>query len=153
MTEKQESELDPLAAGYTRIIDAGDHWMRRLEKGQVFRILDLEGNQAVDTLFYNANDPTDRYSACDTIQGQGKLYLTTDPSYSPIARPTCSQSLQTLVGVMTPWVEPVPGKATPCAILSTRNISTLAGTVFCVVCRIGAPTWESGICLATPISS
>ena len=77
MTEKQESELDTLAAGYTRIIDAGDHWMRRLEKGQVFRILDLEGNQAVDTLFYNANDPTDRYSACDTIQEQGKLYLTT----------------------------------------------------------------------------
>ena len=75
MTEKQESELDPLAAGYTRIIDAGDHWMRRLEKGQVFRILDLEGNQAVDTLFYNANDPTDRYSACDTIQGLSLIHI------------------------------------------------------------------------------
>ena len=51
MTEKQESELDPSAAGYleslTREIIGCS-----LEKGQVFRILDLEGNQAVDTLFW-----------------------------------------------------------------------------------------------------
>ena len=77
MIEMIESELDPQSAGYTQVIDAGDYWMHRLEKGQVFRILDLEGNQAVDTLFYNADDPADRYSASDTIQGQGKLYLTT----------------------------------------------------------------------------
>lgn len=72
-----ESKLDPEAASYTEVIAAGDHWMRRLEAGQSFRILDLEGNQAVDTLFYHANDPADRYSASDTIQGQENLYLTT----------------------------------------------------------------------------
>tara|TARA_E500000075_G_C6856081_1_gene252471 strand:- start:26 stop:664 length:639 start_codon:yes stop_codon:yes gene_type:complete len=77
MMEMIESELDPQSAGHTQVIDAGDHWMHCLEKGQVLRILDLEGNQAVDTLFYNADDPADRYSASDTIQGQGKLYLTT----------------------------------------------------------------------------
>jgi urea carboxylase-associated protein 1 len=37
----------------------------------------VEGNQAVDTLFYNANDPSDRYSAVDTIREQGNVYLTT----------------------------------------------------------------------------
>jgi hypothetical protein len=41
------------------------------------RIVDLEGNQAVDTLFYNAHDYADRYSAQDTIREQGNIYLTT----------------------------------------------------------------------------
>ena len=72
-----ESKLDPEAANYSEVIAAGDHWMHRLEAGQNFRILDLEGNQAVDTLFYQANDPAVRYSASDTIQVQKNLYLTT----------------------------------------------------------------------------
>ena len=46
-------------------------------KGQVLRIVDLEGNQAVDTLFYNAHDYAERYSAQDTIRAQGNIYLTT----------------------------------------------------------------------------
>jgi hypothetical protein len=47
-----------------------------VKAGQTFRILDLEGNQAADTLFYNANDPSERYSAFDTIREQGNVYLT-----------------------------------------------------------------------------
>jgi urea carboxylase-associated protein 1 len=39
--------------------------------------VDLEGNQAVDTLFYSASDVTERYSATDTIRGQANIYLTT----------------------------------------------------------------------------
>jgi uncharacterized protein YcgI (DUF1989 family) len=35
------------------------------------------GNQAVDTLFYNAADPAERYSAVDTLRAQGGIYLTT----------------------------------------------------------------------------
>jgi hypothetical protein len=57
--------------------NAGDPWTGIVKKGQTFRILDLEGNQAVDTLFYNANDAMERYSAVDTIQRQGQIYLTT----------------------------------------------------------------------------
>lgn len=77
MSERTESERVPKDAVHTCVIPAGDHWMRKVEEGQTLRILDLEGNQAVDTLFYNANDTADRYSASDTIQEQGKLYLTT----------------------------------------------------------------------------
>ena len=36
-----------------------------------------DGNQAVDTLFYNAHDYSDRYSAQDTIREQRNIYLTT----------------------------------------------------------------------------
>ncbi len=72
----KESTLDPRHAAVDEICPAGEPWMREVRKGQVFRILDLEGNQAVDTLFYNARDPEERYSAVDTIQRQKSLYLT-----------------------------------------------------------------------------
>lgn len=71
-----ESTLDPAAAVLNEIVPAGEPWMGIVRKGQFFRILDLEGNQAVDTLFYNAADPEERYSAPDTIRAQGNLYLT-----------------------------------------------------------------------------
>ena len=56
--------------------NAGEPWANIVKKGQTFRILDLEGNQAVDTLFYNANNASERYSAVDTIQHQEQIYLT-----------------------------------------------------------------------------
>jgi uncharacterized protein len=70
-----ESLLDPADAVIDEICPAGEPWMKTIRKGQVFRILDTEGNQAVDTLFYNAADPEERYSAVDTIQRQANLYL------------------------------------------------------------------------------
>lgn len=72
-----ESQLDPASAVYRQIIPAGEPWMHELRAGQFFRIVDLHGNQAVDTLFYNAGNYADRYSAQDTIQHQRNLYLTT----------------------------------------------------------------------------
>ena len=72
-----ESTLDPAAAVYRKVIAAGDHWVHPVKAGQHFRILDLEGNQAADTLFYSAADPGDRYAADVTIRNQGALYLTT----------------------------------------------------------------------------
>ena len=71
-----ESQLDPKTAVLNQICQAGDPWMALVNKGQIFRILDLEGNQAVDTLFYNAHDAEERYSAVDTIARQRQLYLT-----------------------------------------------------------------------------
>ena len=72
-----ESPFDPKQAVVDAVVNAGDPWLHEIRKGQVFRILDLEGNQAVDTLFYNARDPGERYSAADTVRAQGALYLTT----------------------------------------------------------------------------
>lgn len=72
----KDSDKDTAQASYSEIIEAGDYWMHVIEAGQTFRILDLEGNQAVDTLFYSAADPADRYSATDTIREQGNVYLT-----------------------------------------------------------------------------
>lgn len=58
-------------------ITAGDGWCHPLKRGQLLRIVDLEGNQAVDTLFYNLHDPAERYDACRTLAEQRAVYLTT----------------------------------------------------------------------------
>ncbi len=71
-----ESKLDTSRVAYERIIPAGEFFKHEIKKGQIFRILDLEGNQAVDTLFYNALDVSERYSAVDTIRSQANIYLT-----------------------------------------------------------------------------
>jgi urea carboxylase-associated protein 1 len=72
----KESALTAEQAVLREVVAAGDYFMKVVKKGQTFRILDLEGNQAADTLFYNADDPSERYSAVDTIREQGNVYLT-----------------------------------------------------------------------------
>jgi len=72
-----ESTLEPAAAGYREIVGAGDYWIHEIKEGEVFRIVDLEGNQAVDTIFYSARETSERYSAIDTIVAQRNIYLTT----------------------------------------------------------------------------
>lgn len=71
-----ESKLRIADARYSRVVEAGDYWLHPVGQGQTLRITDLEGNQAVDTLFYSASDTAERYSAMDTIRAQGNVYLT-----------------------------------------------------------------------------
>jgi urea carboxylase-associated protein 1 len=59
------------------IVAPGDGWIGEIPAGGRLRITDLHGNQAVDTLLYDARDYTNRYSAVDTIREQGSAYLTT----------------------------------------------------------------------------
>ena len=72
---RRESHLLPAEATYRHTIPAGDYWIDSLKKHQVLRIVDVEGNQSADTLFFNAEDIADRYSAVDTIREQGNVYL------------------------------------------------------------------------------
>ena len=89
----KQSSLDPRAAVVDVVVPAGEPWLGRVERGQVLRIVDLEGNQAVDTLFYSAADPEERYSATETIRAQGSLYLTTGTEL----RSTENRTLLTIV--------------------------------------------------------
>jgi len=73
----KQSQLLPEHAVYRETVLAGNYFMKVVYEDQTFRILDLEGNQAADTLFFNADDPTERYSAMDTIREQSNVYLTT----------------------------------------------------------------------------
>jgi urea carboxylase-associated protein 1 len=70
-------ELREVDAALDRVVQAGDGFAGVIPAGGEFRIVDLCGNQAADTLFYDAADLGNRYSATDTIREQGAVYLTT----------------------------------------------------------------------------
>ena len=72
----KESALSPENASFRETVPAGEYFLKVVKAGETVRILDLEGNQAADTLFYNAHNPTERYSVTDTIRAQGNVYLT-----------------------------------------------------------------------------
>ncbi|GAA0949259.1 urea carboxylase-associated family protein [Kribbella koreensis] len=58
-------------------VAAGDGALVPVPAGGRLRIVDLHGNQAVDTLVYDAADVANRYSAFDTMRAQGAVFLTT----------------------------------------------------------------------------
>jgi hypothetical protein len=62
---------------HDEVVAARSPWTRVVGAGETLRIEDLEGNQAVDFLCYNAADLDERYSAAETIVGQGNIFLTT----------------------------------------------------------------------------
>jgi uncharacterized protein len=57
-------------------VPAGARWSRRLETGERLRIVDLEGQQAVDFLVYSAELPVDRLNLPNTIKLNKSLYVT-----------------------------------------------------------------------------
>ena len=61
---------------HDEIVAARAPWSRVIKQGEHLRIVDLEGNQAVDCLLYNPDDPSERYSAADTIVRQRNIFLT-----------------------------------------------------------------------------
>jgi urea carboxylase-associated protein 1 len=69
----------PALKGYRQrsavIVDPGGSWGALLAKGDVVRFIDLEGQQAVDFLCYNAADVRDRYNAANTMKMGDNVYL------------------------------------------------------------------------------
>ncbi|WP_372923122.1 DUF1989 domain-containing protein [Roseovarius sp.] len=57
------------------IVPARQGWAHRVARGDTLVITDLEGQQAVDFLCFDADDPGDRYSATNTVKVQGNVYL------------------------------------------------------------------------------
>lgn len=60
---------------YDHVVPAGTGWSRVIRAGEILRIVDLEGQQAVDFLCYDAHDPGDRYSATNTLKVQGNAFI------------------------------------------------------------------------------
>jgi uncharacterized protein len=89
----EESPRNPSEAVMDVVVAAGEPWIAVVAEGQTLRIVDLEGNQAVDTLFYSAEDPRERYSAETTIRSQGNLYLST----GSVLRSTLGEAMLTIV--------------------------------------------------------
>jgi len=82
------SDKNPALATYRETLAAGAPWLKELKAGQTLRIHDLEGNQAVDTLFYSAAEPRERYDVQRTLRRQQSIYLTTGTVlYSNLGNP------------------------------------------------------------------
>ena len=66
---------DAASAILDLVIPPEQPWSAVVKRGQVLRLVDSEGQQAVDALFYRADDPAERYSAQDTLREQRNAYI------------------------------------------------------------------------------
>ena len=62
---------------HDEVVPARAPWQQRVNAGETLRVIDIEGNQAVDFLLYAADDDAERYSAQDTIAAQANIFLRT----------------------------------------------------------------------------
>jgi len=60
---------------YDEVVRARAPWSHVVHTGETLRIIDVGGNQAVDCVLFDAHDPTERYSAPDTVVAQGNVFL------------------------------------------------------------------------------
>jgi len=63
-------------ASYEERLRGGQMWSRVIRRGQALRITDLEGGASVAALFYNADQPLERYNMADTLKAQYTARLT-----------------------------------------------------------------------------
>lgn len=77
MTTSAPASLVPGTVILDETVAPRGPWSAIIAAGDTLTIVDLYGNQAVDTLFYGAADTTVRYSAQATIAAQRSLFLTT----------------------------------------------------------------------------
>ena len=83
MTESELILEEPLRGGQM--------WSRVLRRGQTLRLTDVEGGASVAALFYNAEDPSERYNMPDTLKAQQVARLTEAfVLYSDMGRVLCS---------------------------------------------------------------
>jgi urea carboxylase-associated protein 1 len=75
MPELNVLTFDPVDAIYSHDVPAKRPWSRLLKSGQTLRIVDIEGQQAVDALLYYAEDLAERYSAQNTLRVLGSAYV------------------------------------------------------------------------------
>jgi urea carboxylase-associated protein 1 len=85
--------LVPGAVVLDETVGARGPWSAIVRAGDVLTIVDLHGNQAVDSLFYAADDHAVRYSAAATVAAQRNLFLTT----GSVLRADDSSALMTIV--------------------------------------------------------
>lgn len=81
-------EIIPGPVVLDQVLPPGRPWAGVVKRGQVLRLVDLEGSQAVDFLCYNTANPEERYNAADTMKIQGNVFISKGTVlYSGLANP------------------------------------------------------------------
>ncbi|WP_339082185.1 urea amidolyase associated protein UAAP2 [Pseudomonas sp. TMP9] len=90
------SNKEAETAVYRAVIAAGEPFLCEVKAGQTLRLLDMQGNQAVDTLFFSAKNPRERFDPQRTLRKQNNVYLTTGTVlYSNLGNPLLTISADT----------------------------------------------------------
>lgn len=90
---------------HDEIVPARAPWLHHIKAGQTLRIVDLEGNQAVDFLLYSAADDAERYSAQDTVAAQGNLFL----RQGAVLRSNEGRAMATITGTSVDYHDTIGG--------------------------------------------
>lgn len=100
---------------FAETIQPGATWSHVLKRGTALRITDLEGGANVGAIFYNRENPTERYNMPDTLKAQHIARLTQgDVLYSDMGRILCS-----VIGDTVGWHDPLSG-CSNAALVKTR---------------------------------
>lgn len=75
MATKIDSPVSAAAIHEDAVVPACEPWSVRMRKGDVLRLVDLEGQQAIDFLCYNADSPAERYNAANTMKLNKSIYI------------------------------------------------------------------------------
>lgn len=75
MTTPSPIALSATHAVHNEVIPARAPWSHVLRRGQTLRVIDTEGQQALDALFYSHPNTAERYSVQDTLREQGAAYI------------------------------------------------------------------------------
>src|SRR6185436_9849901 len=93
---------------FEEIVHGGATWSHVLKRGTALRITDPSGRANVGALFYNWENPTERYNMPDTLKAQHIARLTEgDVLYSDMGRVLCS-----IVSDSVGWHDTITGHAT-----------------------------------------
>jgi urea carboxylase-associated protein 1 len=103
----KDPALDGLATAVIHdvIVAARAPWSHVVRRGETLRIVDLEGNQAVDFLVYSLADDAERYSAQDTIAAQGNIFLRA----GSVLRSNEGAAMMTLTGTSVAYHDTIGG--------------------------------------------
>jgi urea carboxylase-associated protein 1 len=100
-------EVPPLpgAIMLDEVVPARAPWLAHMKVGQTLRIVDLEGNQAVDFLIYSTADDAERYSAQDTMAQQANIFLRA----GSVLRSNEGAAMMTITSTAVPWHDTIGG--------------------------------------------
>jgi urea carboxylase-associated protein 2 len=76
---------------WTELLPGGGHWSGRIRRGRGLRLTALANGANVSALFFNAEQPLERYNMPDTLKTQHTAYLTAGHVlHSDMGRVLCS---------------------------------------------------------------
>jgi uncharacterized protein len=77
IAEAHPGQIPDTSALRQETIPGGWYWSVRLRRGTALRLANPHGTHGVSALFWNADDPSERYNAADTVKVQWTTRLTT----------------------------------------------------------------------------